>query len=128
MGAGKTGTAGPMESSLFLRHSRDIEWVKQGGRRISMPLFNLQIRQENGTETKLGIIVGRRFGTAVKRNRTKRLFRELGRAVHQDLAPGYRLLVFPKKECLVKPFAVLREAWREGLERSGLIAVRGVRL
>ena len=108
-------------SDLFLRNSRDIEWVKKGGQRVSTAWFNLLVRRVDDTGTKLAIIVGRRFGTAVRRNRAKRLFRELGRLVRGQLAPGYRFLVFPKRECLTKEFALLRAAWIQSLKQCGLI-------
>ena len=107
--------------NLFLRNSRDIDWVKQGGRRVSTTWFNLLIRRIDGRETKLAIIVGRRFGTAVRRNRAKRLFRELGRVVGGRLVPGYWFLVFPKRECLTAPFAMLRAAWIQHLRQCGLL-------
>jgi ribonuclease P protein component len=106
---------------LFLRNSRDIDWIKQGDRRASTVWFNLLIRQIDGTEAKLAIIVGRRFGTAVRRNRAKRLFRELGRLVGGRLVPGYWFLVFPKRECLAEPFAILRTAWIQNLKQCGLL-------
>jgi ribonuclease P protein component len=106
---------------LFLQNSRDIDWIKEGGHRVSTAWFNLLIRRMEGTETKLAIIVGRRFGTAVRRNRAKRIFRELGRVVRGQLVPGYRFLVFPKRECLTKPFALLRAAWIQTLKQCGLI-------
>ena len=68
----------------------------------------------------LGIVIGRRFGTAVRRNRAKRLFRELGRAVHPALVPGRAFLVFPKRECLNLPFAELQVLWRVTLQRQRL--------
>jgi ribonuclease P protein component len=113
-------------TELFLRSSRDIDWVKQAGQRVSTAWFNLLIRRSSGMETKLAIIVGRRFGTAVCRNRAKRLFRELARLVRRHLVPGCRFLVFPKKECLMKDFASLRAAWIHNLERQGVISGGGV--
>ena len=106
---------------IFLRSSREIEWVKQGGRRVSTECFNLLVRRSDDMETKFAIVVGRRFGTAVRRNRAKRMFRELGRLVRGHFLPGYRFLVFPKRDCLAKQFAVLRAGWIQMLERCGLI-------
>ncbi|MET0516703.1 MAG: ribonuclease P protein component [Nitrospiraceae bacterium] len=109
------------KSSLFLRRSSEIERVKRVGRRVSTTLFNLLIRTcEDDKESKLGIVLGRRFGTAVSRNRAKRLFRELAREVHGNLLPGRQFLVFPKRECLIQPFPVLRDAWKVALQRCRL--------
>ena len=113
-------------TNLFLRNTRDIEWVKQGGQRASTGLFNLLIRRADGMETKVAIIVGRRFGTAVSRNRAKRIFRELARLVRGRLFPGYRFLVFPKRECLTAEFSRVRTVWINSLGRHGLIADGGL--
>jgi ribonuclease P protein component len=106
---------------IFLRTSREIDWVKREGRRESTAWFNVLIRRSDDADTKLAIVVGRRFGTAVRRNRAKRIFRELARLVRGHLVPGYRFLVFPKRESLEKQFSALRAVWVQTLERCGLI-------
>jgi len=70
---------------------------------------------------RVGIVVGKRFGIAVRRNRAKRLFRELSRQVRSELAADYALLVFPKRDALVLPFEELKRLWRTVLRRQGLL-------
>lgn len=69
----------------------------------------------------MAIIVGRRFGVAVRRNRAKRVFRALGREVVKDMNPGYEFLVFPKREALSLPHDELKEAWNSALRRQGIV-------
>ena len=119
-------TTARRKSSLFLRRSSEIERVKRVGRRVSTTMFNLLIRIcEDDMESRLGIVIGRRFGTAVSRNRAKRLFRVLAREVCGKLLPGRQFLVFPKRECLIQPFPVLRDAWKETLQRCRLGTFNG---
>lgn len=113
-------SAGQMAVPFFLKRSRDIQHIKKSGRRVSTGLFNLQICPGLSQDAMLGIVIGRRFGTAVRRNRAKRLFRELGRAVRPALVPGHAFLVFPKRECLNLPFAELQNLWRGTLQRQRL--------
>ncbi len=113
-------TAGQASVPFFLKRSRDIQLIKKNGRRVSTGLFNLQISPGVPQDATMGIVIGRRFGTAVRRNRAKRLFRELGRAVRPDLVPGYAFLVFPKRECLNLPFMELQQVWRGTLQRQRL--------
>lgn len=113
-------SAGQMAVPFFLKRSRDIQHIKKSGRRVSTGLFNLQICPGLSQDAMLGIVIGRRFGTAVRRNRAKRLFRELGRAVRPALIPGHAFLVFPKRECLNLPFAELQNLWRGTLQRQRL--------
>jgi ribonuclease P protein component len=116
-------TAGQRSVQFFLKCSRDIQRIKETGRRVSTGLFNLQICPTLSRDTMMGIVIGRRFGTAVHRNRAKRLFRELGRSIRPLLVPGQAFLVFPKRECLNLPFVELQNAWRGTLQRQRLARV-----
>ena len=106
---------------LFLKRSRDIEYVKQHGHRISTALFNLVICRTDMNGSRVGIVVGKRFGGAVSRNRAKRLFRELTRQVREQLISGHSLVVFPKRNSIAQPFAVLKEVWFSTLQRQRLL-------
>lgn len=112
--------------AMFLRVSRDIEQVKRHGHRSSTQCFNLLVTRMEGAVSQVGIVVGRRFGNAVKRNRSKRRFRELVREIYPDLIPGYHLLVFPKREALTLSFGELKELWRTTLSKRRLLTVRCV--
>lgn len=109
---------------VFLRSNRDIQIVKHYGRRISTTFFNLLVYKMNDAPSRVGIIVGKRFGNAVRRNRAKRVFRELVRHVYPDLAPGQRLLVFPKRDALLQSREGLVQAWKTSLERFHLLRPR----
>ncbi len=45
---------------------------------------------------RLGVVVGRRYGTAVRRNRFKRLVREAFRQGQRQWPAGYDIVVRPK--------------------------------
>jgi ribonuclease P protein component len=106
---------------IYLRASRDIEHVKRQGRRSSTGLFNLLAAKMDESPTRVGIVVGRRFGDAVRRNRVKRRFRELTRALHPEFIPGHGIVVFPKREALQQSFAELKQLWEATLRRNGLL-------
>ena len=110
--------------AIFLRSNRDIQIVKHHGRRMSTALFNLLACKMDEAPSRVGIIVGKRFGNAVRRNRAKRIFRELVRQLHPDLAPGRGLLVFPKRDALLQSRDELVQAWRSSLERLHLLRPR----
>lgn len=109
------------DRNLFLKRSRDIEYAKEHGRRISTALFNLVICRTDVNGSRVGIVVGKRFGGAVSRNRVKRLFRELTRQLRGQLLPGHALVVFPKRDSIGQPFAVLKEVWLATLQRQRLL-------
>jgi ribonuclease P protein component len=114
------------DRSYFLRASRDIEYVKQHGRRLSTGYFNILIcRIADGRPSRIGIVVGKRFGIAVRRNRVKRLFRELSRQIRAEFVGDHALVVFPKRDALDLPFQQLNSLWRATLQRQGLLGDRG---
>jgi ribonuclease P protein component len=106
---------------IFLRSHRDIQAVKQHGRRISTALFNLLAYNMDDAPSRVGIIVGKRFGNAVRRNRAKRMFRELVRESYSNLASGHGVLVFPKKDALLFARKDLVQAWKTSLKRMHLL-------
>ena len=112
---------------LFLRRSADIERVKKEGRRIQTPLFNLVFCPSSAPDlqpSRIGIVVGKRLGLAVTRNRAKRLFRELSRQVRHELVRGQDLVVFPRREAVTVKFQRLRDAWLSALQHEGLLNLR----
>lgn len=109
---------------IFLRASREIEYVKRQGRRSSTSLFNFMTAKMEESPTRVGIVVGKRFGDAVRRNKVKRIFRELVRALRHQLRPGHGIVVFPKREALQQPFAELQQQWEATLRRSGVLGPR----
>ena len=112
---------GEGDRGLFLKRSRDIEYAKQHGHRISTALFNVVICRTDISNSRIGIVVGKRFGGAVSRNQVKRLFRELTRQLRGQLLPGHALVVFPKRDSILQPFAVLNEVWLSMLQRQRLL-------
>src|SRR5438105_8363050 len=74
---------------------------------------------------RLGIAATRKLGGAVLRNRAKRLIREVFR--RNKLAPGYDLVVVPKRELLDAGLTALEADYRAALERRFRPAARQAR-
>lgn len=112
----------PEDRPNFLRKTADIERVKREGRRFQTPFFNLQTCPSLSPGTRIGIVVGKRLGGAVQRNRAKRIFRELARLVQSQLAERRDVVVFPRREALLTSPQLLRESWRAALRHEGVVA------
>ncbi len=67
------------------------------------------------------IIVGKRLGSAVVRNRAKRLFRELARQFREHLVQNRAIVVFPRRQALEVKFGKLREVWISALTHEGVL-------
>jgi ribonuclease P protein component len=112
------------ERAFFLKNSGDIERVKKTGRRLQTSLFNLVSCRSEAPHARVGVIVGKRLGGAVVRNRAKRIFRELARQSRRDLAPGRDLLVFPKHGVLTIGHQDLKDTWLAALRQQALLRTR----
>ena len=111
-------------SDLFLTRGREIERVKRCGQRIQTPLFNLVFCEGAQPHIKAGIIVGRRLGKAVLRNRAKRIFRELVRTTQRELKIGREFLIFPKSRVLQQNYRFILNTWRITLSQAGLLGTK----
>ena len=67
------------------------------------------------TVGRLGIAATKKLGGAVQRNRAKRLIREVFR--RNNGAPGFDVVVIPKRELLDATLTVLEADYRNSLDR-----------
>lgn len=65
---------------------------------------------------RLGIAATKKLGRAVERNRAKRLIREVFR--RNKVAPGFDVVVVPKRELLDATLTALEAEYRNILERA----------
>ena len=72
--------------------------------------------------SRIGIIAGRRAGNAVRRNRLKRVCRELVRGSNPSLLPGFECILYPKTRILDAPFSEVKRVWIEMLQGTGMLA------
>jgi ribonuclease P protein component len=70
-----------------LRRRIDFRRVQSRGARVHTPHFILVLEPTTAEHARLGITVTRRVGTAVRRNRVKRLVREVFRR-HREAFPA----------------------------------------
>lgn len=107
--------------NLFVKKGVDFNRLKRQGRRIQTPMFNLMWLERPEAGPRVGIIVGRRLGKAVLRNRAKRIFRELARTTRMEFVNGREFLIFPKRKAVQSQHSTIRGVWRAALTEAGLI-------
>lgn len=90
-----------LPKKLHLRAKRDFDAVFDGRTREGRGPLTVYARPNGLPHPRLGMSVNRKVGTAVRRNRIRRLLREAFRLSQHDLPAGYDLVV------VVRPHAPL---------------------
>jgi ribonuclease P protein component len=93
--------------------------IRDGGMRESRGPITVWAVPNDASQMRLGISIGRHVGTAVRRNRIKRLLRESFRLMQHDIPRGYDVLVG------VKPHVPLILAEYQKLLSSMLVRIHG---
>jgi ribonuclease P protein component len=115
---------------MRIRRRAEFQRVYEQGTRTHGPLFTLFVLQNAGSTpgtkddgpeapakaSRLGIAATKKLGGAVVRNRAKRLIREVFR--RNKIAPGFDVVVVPKRELLHTSLTVLEADYRTIIERQ----------
>ena len=99
-----------------VRRRVDYQRIYDKGVRIHGPYFTLFALANASPVGRLGIAATRKLGGAVVRNRAKRLIREVFR--RNKVAPGFDLVIVPKRELIQTSLSTLETEFRHAFERS----------
>lgn len=104
-----------------VRRRGEFQQVFNQGYRVASRYFTLLVSPHPGTPARLGIVASRKLGDAVRRNRAKRLIRELFRTRAPLPFGGVDVIVIPRRELFAAPYADLdrdfQNAFRRGTAR-----------
>lgn len=108
---------------LRLRSTTDFERVRRDGRSYAHPLVVLIVNRstEPAGRTRVGFAAGRSVGSAVKRNRAKRLLREAVRALSAEIAPGWDLVLIARAPIVTSPLPQVRDAVSQLLRKAHVL-------
>ena len=99
-----------------IRRRAEFQQVYEHGSRVHSRYSTLFTRPTSLPVGRLGIAATRKLGGAVERNRAKRLIREVFR--RNKIAPGFDVIVVPKRDLLNASLNALEEDYRHNLARS----------
>lgn len=98
-----------------IRRHAEFQEIYKTGARIHSRYCTLFVKPNQSPVGRLGVAATKKLGGAVQRNRAKRLIREIFR--HNDIAPGFDIIVVPKRQFLGASLTVLEADYRTTLER-----------
>jgi ribonuclease P protein component len=111
------GNASTLQRSERIRQRSEFERAYEQGARLSGRFMMVFVIANGGTASRLGVAATRKLGSAVERNRAKRLARELFR--RRRLAEALDIVIVPRRDMLDAPFAILESDYHTILERRG---------
>jgi ribonuclease P protein component len=94
-----------------IRKRADFLRVQSQGQRASTAHFTLLVAAGGPGPSRLGIVVTKKIGNAVARNRVKRLCRECFRSWPDYVPEGIDLVVIAKEGAPELGLAAVREEW-----------------
>jgi ribonuclease P protein component len=109
-----------------LRKRPDFRRIYDQGARTSGPAFTLFALPNDLEHGRLGVAATRKFGSAVERNRAKRLVREVFRR-HGRLTAGLDVVVVPRREFHEATYAQLEDEFRAAVRRLSRIHARAAK-
>jgi len=105
-----------------VRRRKEFERAYAEGTRIHAQFMTVFVVPNTGAHPRLGIAATRKLGTAVERNRARRLTREIFRRHKLEPLfkpqPGLDVIVVPRREMLDAPFVSIEGDYVAALERS----------
>jgi len=105
-----------------LKQGRDFARLKQQGHRVvSGCLIANWLPLPPGSASRLGVVTSRKLGSAVVRNRARRLLRESFRQHQPQLSQPLDLVLVARSSINGKPFAQVEHDYLAALRRNGLL-------
>ncbi len=105
-----------------IKQGRDFMRVRQGGERaVKGCLIANWLRLPRESRSRLGVVVSKKVGNAVVRNRAKRLLRESYRQHQNELAQPVDLVLVARPSIAQKEFADVERDLISTLRQAGLL-------
>ena len=111
-----------MQRKFRLTRSEDFKRVRRSGKSYAHPLVVLIVQKSEQPRVRVGVAAGRTVGTAVNRNRTKRLLREAMRTLIPNIASGLDLILIARPGLVSASLDDTRQALHNLLKRAQILS------
>lgn len=113
-----------MQRRFRLTRSEDFKRVRRSGKSYAHPLVVLIVLRREKSDhphIRVGVAAGKTVGTAVTRNRAKRLLREAMRTMMPNIASGLDLILIARVGIASASLQDTRQALQNLLQRAQII-------
>ena len=110
-----------MQRKFRLTRSEDFKRVRRSGKSYAHPLVVLIVQTHDQPRVKVGVAAGRTVGTAVYRNRAKRLLREAMRTLIPDITSGLDMVLIARPGLISATLEDTRQALLQLLQRAKIL-------
>ena len=110
-----------MGKYAIIKRSSEIRTILRTGKHVNSRHFKIVYQKTRGPESRSAILIGKKYGRAVERNRMKRRLREILRGIVPRLVVNLDLLIIPRKTREEILFRLLREKVYSSLKMEGLL-------
>ncbi len=106
---------------VTIKENRDFRRIYAKGKSYTSGILVTYVMRNRTHDVRIGITTGKKIGTAVQRNRSRRIIREAFRELAGDVKTGYDLVfVARSKTPFVKSYDILRSMKKE-LKEAGVL-------
>ena len=84
--------------NLRIRSASDFSVAMKKGKKYETQLFSLYVSKNSLYKIRLGLVVSKNVGNSVRRNRAKRLLREVFKKIYPKLECGLEMVIVAKPE------------------------------
>lgn len=110
-----------MQRRFRLTRSEDFKRVRRSGKSYAHPLVVLIVQSSDHAHVRVGVAAGRTVGTAVVRNRAKRLLREAVRTMIPNIASSLDLILIARAGLATASLEDTRQALQNLLQRAQIL-------
>jgi ribonuclease P protein component len=110
-----------VQRKFRLTRSEDFKRVRRSGKSYAHPLVVLIVQTHEQPRVKVGVAAGRTVGTAVHRNRAKRLLREAMRSLLPNIASNLDLILIARPGLVTATLEETRHALLNLLKRAQIL-------
>jgi len=110
-----------VQRNFRLTRSEDFKRVRRDGKSYAHPLVVLIVQNNDQPYVRVGVAAGKTVGTAVHRNRAKRLLREAMRSLIPDSASGLDLILIARPALVSATFDNTQRALLNLLQRAKIL-------